>query len=216
MEYLYLLFAVSLIGLLLLVLNSFLFLKERRNQNNLYKTLTVYLVALSIIEIICNYVGFFMPGNNLFLSHFYFNFQFLFLSYFFFKLFENNVLKKIVIVLYSSISGILIFQYCLNPSLFWKFNLFEILSISFILLGYAFIHLYNSIGEKKVYYYFCIGLISYLLCSTIIFMSGNLELVFFTDPYVDIWIFNSLFYIAYQIFIFKEWKTITKKNNQNE
>jgi hypothetical protein len=51
-----------------------------------------------------------------------------------------------------------------------------------------------------------------LLCSSIIFMSGNLELVFFYEPYIDIWVFNSILYIIYQLLVFKEWKTLTKNN----
>lgn len=201
----YIVFSISLIGLFFLIINSFLFVTKQKNRDNLYKTLTCYLVSLSIIEIICNYIGFFKPGNNLFLSHFYFNFQFIFLSFFFYKLFENKLLKTTTTIVFLTIATILIIQYIVNPNLFWEFNLFEILSISFILICYSLIHLYNSLGKEKSYYYFCIGLISYLLCSSIIFMSGNLELVFCQNPYIDIWIFNSILYIVYQILIFKEW-----------
>lgn len=212
MEDLYLLFSISLIGLFLLILNAFLFVKKIKEKNELYVIITIYLITLSIIESVCNYIGFFRPGNNLFLSHFYFNFQFLSLSYFFYKLFQETILKKMVIILAATIFLGLGIQYFLKPGLFWEFNLIEILSISFVLIGYSFIHLYNTLDGNKSYYYFCIGLIMYLLCSSIIFMSGNLELVFFTKPYIDIWIFNSLFYIVYQIFIFKEWKMITNTN----
>jgi len=207
----YLVFSISLIGLILLILNAFQFVKKIKEKNELYKIITIYLIALSIIECFCNYIGFFKPGNNLFLSHFYFNFQFLFLSFFFYQLFENKSLKKMVVTVLIGVYSFLSVQYYLKPHVFWEFNLPEILLISFILIGYSLIHLYNTLGESKSYYYFCIGLITYLLCSSIIFMSGNFELVFSQDPYVDIWIFNSLFYIVYQIFIIKEWKMLTKK-----
>lgn len=213
MEKLYFVFSISLIGLLLLIVNGFLFTKESKGKNKQYLVLTIYLITLSVIETICNYIGFFKPGNNLFLSHFYFNFQFIFLSFFFYQLFKSDLLKKVVIVLFISVFTFLGIQYYLKPQLFWGFNIPEILSISFILIAYALIHLYNTLGEAKSYYYFCIGLIMYLLCSSIIFMSGKFELVFSQDPYIDIWIFNSLFYIVYQILIFKEWKTIKTNTN---
>jgi hypothetical protein len=205
----YLVFSVSLVGLFFLIINSFLFAKKLVGKDNLYRTLTLYLITLSVVEIFCNVIGILKPNSNLFISHFYFNFQFLFLSFFFYKLFKNKLLKKAIIITIFVFWIILFRQYYFNTALFWQFNLFEILAISFILISYSLIHLYNTLGEEKKYFYFAIGLVMYLLCSSIIFMSGNLELVFYNDPYIDIWIFNSLFYIVYQCFIFKEWKMLT-------
>jgi hypothetical protein len=211
MPVLVLVFSISLIGLILLIMNSILFLSRLSGKGKLYLTLTIYLIALSVVETFCNIMGFLNPNSNLFLSHFYFNFQFLFLSFFYYKLFKSSVLKKIVLITFIAVWIVLAVQYYLNPALFWQFNLPEILSISFILIIYSLIHLYNSLGGEKRYFYFAIGLIMYLLCSSIIFMSGNLELVFWQDPYIDIWIFNSLLYIVYQLLIFKEWKVLKTK-----
>jgi hypothetical protein len=211
MPVLALVFSISLVGLLLLIMNSILFLSRLSGKGKLYLTLTIYLIALSVVETFCNIMGFLNPNSNLFLSHFYFNFQFLFLSFFYYKLFKTKILKKLVGVTFIVVWIVLAVQYYLNPALFWQFNLPEILSISFILIIYSLIHLYNNLGEKKRYFYFAIGLIMYLLCSSIIFMSGNLELVFWQDPYIDIWIFNSLLYIVYQLLIFKEWKLLKLK-----
>lgn len=208
----YIAFSISVFGLILLIVNSFLFVKKLAGKDQLYRILTIYLVTLSVVETFCNVIGILKPNSNLFISHFYFNFQFLFLSFFFYKLFNSPILKKLVVITLVVIWGILAVQYYQTPTLFWQFNLFEILSISFILIGYALIHLYNSLGEEKKYFNFSIGLIMYLLCSSIIFMSGNLELVFYYEPYIDIWIFNSILYIVYQILILKEWKTLTKNN----
>jgi hypothetical protein len=208
----YFVFSISLVGLFFLIINSILFTKKLNGKDNLYRTLTVYLITLSVVEVFCNALGILKPNANLFISHFYFNFQFLFLSFFFYKLFKTQILKKVIIINFIVFWVILVIQYYLHPALFWQFNLFEILVISFILISYSLIHLYNSLGEEKKYFYFTIGLIMYLLCSSIIFMSGNLELVFYHDPYIDIWIFNSIFYIVYQWFIFKEWKMLTANN----
>jgi hypothetical protein len=205
----YIVFSISIISLLFLMVNSILFLSKNKKKNAIYKMLTLYLVAMAIVESVCNYIGFFKPGNNIFVSHIYFNAQFLFLSVLFYRLFTNSFLKRIIIINIIVVWGCLSYQYIANPSLFWNFNLFEILTISFILIVYALINLWNCLDEKK-YYYFSIGLIMYLLCSSIIFMSGNLDLVFVEKPYIDIWIFNSLLYIVYQLLILKEWKIITK------
>jgi hypothetical protein len=204
-----LVFSISLIGLFFLIINSILFAKKLTGKDKLYRALTMYLITLSVVETTCNIYGILNPNENLFISHFYFNFQFLFLSFFFYTLFQSSILKKAVIALLVAVWLIIAIQYYHNPALFWQFNLFEILSISFILIGYSLIHLYNSLGEEKKYFYFAIGLIMYLLCSSIIFMSGNFDLVFCKDPLIDIWIFNSIFYIIYQALIFKEWKILT-------
>jgi len=43
-------------------------------------------------------------------------------------------------------------------------------------------------------------------------LSGNTDTVIFTEPFVlDLWFFNSLFYILYQFLIYKEWKTLNSK-----
>ncbi len=207
----YIVHSISVISLLMLIVNSFLFVKTSKKKNKVYKILMLYLVVLSFIELFCNSMVILNFGNNFFISHFYFNFQFLFLSFLFYNLFENRILKHIVIINLLGSWFFLALQYSLDPSLFWRFNLTEILFISFLLIVYSLINLYNNLGkEKKSYFYFSIGLIMYLLCSSVIFMSGNLELVFLKKPYIDIWIFNSLFYIVYQVFIFKEWKTLIK------
>ena len=51
----------------------------------------------------------------------------------------------------------------------------------------------------------------YLSCSIAIFLSGNLELVLIEKPYIDIWVFNSIFYIVFQIFIFREYLFLKRK-----
>jgi hypothetical protein len=207
----YIVFSVSLLGLFLLIINAILFTAKIAGKDKNYRTITAYLITLSILETICNFYGILHPNENLFLSHFAFNSQFLILSYFFYNLFTNLYLKRIVIITFVAVWLILIIQYCLYPALFWKINLFETLTISSILITYALIHLYNILGKEKKYFYFTIGLFMYLLSTCIIFISGNLELVFCEDPLIDIWIFNSLFYIIYQVFVYKEWKLLTAK-----
>lgn len=115
-------------------------------------------------------------------------------------------------VIYIIINGLL---YFLRPQLFWEFNLFEISYISFAIIGYTLIHIYNNLGENKKYFYFTIGLSTYMLSSSLIFLTGNIELVFYENPYIDIWVFNSLFFIVYQILIFKEWRYIRQVNANN-
>ncbi|WP_237276603.1 hypothetical protein [Tenacibaculum ovolyticum] len=210
-------FALSIFSLLLLFINSILFLsKVNKFKNKLYNYITIYLVVLFIVELFCNGVGFIYPGENLYLSHFYFNAQFMLLSIVFYRLFSNKRLKKVVVINYVTVTAIIISMYIYNNGLFWQFNLFEIASTSALLIIYSLIHLFNTLGNHKKLFYFIIGLILYVLCSSLIFLFGNYELVFIRDPYIDIWIFNTVFYIIYQVLIFIEWRYINKHGMSNE
>lgn len=207
---------ISLLGLLFLLINAILFFTTFKNRNLLYKIITIYLILLFIVESCCNYIGFLYPNNNLFLSHYYFIFQFLFLSLFFYNLFKNPILKNLVVVFLVLETVALIQQYLKTPAIYWKFNLFEIASTSVLLLLYAVIYLIiNFKITKHPYFFFCSGLIIYLSSSAIIFLSGNTDLVLFTKPiYFDVWIFNSLFYLVYQYLIYREWKELNRKSEE--
>lgn len=207
---------ISLLGLVFLLINCVLFYTLSKNKHVLYKIIMLYLTLLLLIESVCNYIGFLYPNSNFFLSHYYFVFQFLFLSLFFYNLFAHRYLKNAVLFLLILELSILGFQYYTKPSIYWYFNNFEIGSTSALLILYSAIYLIINLKKgMHPYYYFCAGLIIYLSSSSLIFLSGNTELVFFKEPFfVDIWILNSLFYILYQFLIFKEWNYL--KNNCDE
>lgn len=203
-------FSISVFGLIFLFINVILFFKTFKNNSNdkSYKNLVLYLSIYFIIELACNIIGYIEPNSNIFVSHFAFNVQFILLSLFFYSLFKERFLKRLVIILYIIFLITNTVFYINDSTLFWKFNLFEIVFSSFLIIIYTLIHLYNNLEEVKRYFYFTIGVSTYMLTSSVIFLSGNLELVFIKDPYIDIWVFNSLFFIAYQILIYKEWKYI--------
>lgn len=204
-------FIVSLIGLFFLLFNAIRFCITCKNRDVLYRILTIYLVLLFCVELLCNIIGFQNSGSNFYLSHYYFNFQFIALSLFFYKCFSNNkILKNVVLIILVSILLFLGMQYYRAPSLYWKFNLIEIGITSLPLLLYAFYYIVSNFKNSKYdYFYFCIGLMMYLTSSASIFLSGNTDSVLFTEPFVlDFWFFNSLFYILYQFLIYKEWKVL--------
>lgn len=210
-------FALSIFSLLLLLTNAILFLsKVKKINNQTYKYVAIYLSVLFVVELFCNVIGYLYPAQNLHLSHFYFNAQFILLSIVFYRLFSNRTLKKTVIINYIVVTLVIIGMYVYNNDSFWGFNLFEIAATSALLIIYALIHLNNTLGTKKTYFYLALGLILYLLCSSLIFLFGNYELVFIKDPYIDIWVFNTLFYIIYQVLIFTEWRYINKNGLSNE
>ncbi|MDR7371793.1 hypothetical protein J2X17_002586 [Flavobacterium aquidurense] len=207
-------FFVSLVGLFFLLINSILFYRARKNKSIQYSIITIYLICLFVEELLCNITGFYRPGSNFFLSHYYFIFQFIALSAFFRQVFSNIALKRIVLFFLILVLILLAIQYYRKPDLYWEFNLFEIGVTSGLLISYGLIFLIQNLKKNKSnYLYFTNGLVMYLTSSLSIFLTGNTDSVIFTEPFLlDFWFFNSLFYIVYQFLIFKEWKVLTVKN----
>lgn len=191
-----------------------MFLKEYKSKDKSYKIFTFYIGAIVLVQII-SVIYSSQNINNLFLSHFYFIGQFILLSFFFETLLKEKYQKKFVkagLILGLLTLGI---QYGLDPSLFLKFNLFEIFITSFLLIIYATFHFYNMLNEKKEFYYINMGILLYLFGSTILFLAGNLIVTLSSKMNKWTWILNSFLYIIYQVFILVEWKkSFSKKNIQ--
>jgi len=207
-------FSFSGFGLILLFANVICFIVTKKyfKTNKLYKTLVLYLTVYFLIELICNVLGFLQPNSNIFVSHFAFNIQYLILSLFFYRLLKTKSLKRMTVALFVLFFIINTLYYINDPNLFWEFNLFEIAYISFVTIGLTLVHLYQNLGEAKYYFYFTIGVSTYMLTSCLIFLTGNIELVFLEKPYIDIWVFNSGFFILYQMLIYKEWRFLNTNN----
>lgn len=199
-------FGISLLGLTMLLVNCILYNKTGKGKDRLYTILRVYLTLLLVVEVFCHVIGMTQPNSNFFLSHYYFIFQFLLLSLFFYNLFSNRKLKTFIAVMAVLVLLFLGFQYYQTPGLYWRFNIYEIAITTLLLILYASFFLAQF---HKKYFYFSFGLITYLACSSYIFMSGNTDFVLMEEPvFIDIWVFNSLFYIFYQVMIYKEWKML--------
>lgn len=98
-------FIVSLVGLFFLLINGIRFYLARKNKDVLYRIITVYLILLFIIEFCCNLIGFLRPGENFYLSHYYFVFQFVAMSLFFYNIFSIGFLKKNCCIFINSSSS---------------------------------------------------------------------------------------------------------------
>ncbi|OGS71144.1 MAG: hypothetical protein A3G95_09000 [Flavobacteria bacterium RIFCSPLOWO2_12_FULL_31_7] len=204
-------FSLSLVGLFFLIFNTILFFTKKNVCVKTKKTFLWYLFSLCIIEITCHVIGFLSFGNNFFISHFYFYFQLIFISLLYKDLILNQIIKKTILIVLVLQTLILAGMYFKNPNSFWEFNVYEIISISLILIIYALYYIFSNLSTEHNYFNFSIGLVLYLACSITIFSSGNLELVLCKDPYIDIWIFNILFFFIFQVFILKEFLFLQSK-----
>ena len=212
-------FIVSLIGLFFLLTNCIRYTKKLKFKGNVkYRLLAVYLVLLFVVEVFCNVMGFLKPGSNFFLSHYYFGFQFICLSFFFYNVFTEVWIKKLIQFVLIGVFIFLGVQYVLEPELYWKFNVWEIGVTSILLIAYGLIYLFSNFDKPShEYFYFCNGMIIYVASSCSIFLTGNQDSVILEKPFVlDFWFFNSLFYILYQFFIYKEWCVLNSSEGGEE
>ncbi len=168
---------------------------------------TLYLLSILIIQITSVYLRS-QSTNNLYLSHYYFILQFIFLSIFYLEIINNSFQRKVIKISIPICLISLSIQYYFNEDLLVKFNLFEIFITSFLIIIFSMFHFYNILNEKRKYYYLNTGILLYLFGSTVLFISGNLITRLDLAPSKIVWILNSFLYIVYQFFILLEWREI--------
>lgn len=144
--------------------------------------------------------------NNLFAINIFFIGQMILLGLFFRSILKSKQQKNFVT--YSLILALLALgiQFCVDFSQFLKFNLLEITITSLLIVVYALLHFYNMLTGNKEYYYFTIGVVFYLLTSTILFLVGNLTIGLSNEFKLLSWILNAFLALAYYLFILLEWK----------
>ena len=195
------------IGNLLLGINFILFFIKMRKISRAILVFTLYLLSILIIQITSVYLRS-QSTNNLYLSHYYFILQFIFLSIFYLEIINNTFQRKVIKISVPICLITLGIQYYFNNDLLVKFNLFEIFITSFLIIIFSMFHFYNILNEKRKYYYLNTGILLYLFGSTVLFISGNLITRLDLAPSKIVWILNSFLYIIYQFFILLEWREI--------
>lgn len=184
------------------MLNSILYFKSYQKNLIAFKVFSFYLFIILIIQVISSYLQE-QELDNLYLSHYYFIIQFLFLSFFYSKLIKQITLIKVltVIVIIS-----IIIQFYISPEIYFTFNLFEIIICSLPIVLYSFLFLIQNIDkENKDFLYINSGIFIYILSSTLIFSSGNLMPNLSKSVNSIIWTVNVFLYLVYQILIFVDW-----------
>lgn len=172
----------------------------------------MYLVLCLVVQLYSSHL-YDLGENNLFLSHYFFTGQFIFLSLFFSTLQSFKKLKNLIRFLIFPIALFFVIYLSTNPEAYEEWNVYEIAATSIFLLMYSFYFFLKKIDDNndKKYIYFNSGFFVYTLCSTLIFILGPIgsrELKLF------VWDANTFLYLVFQIFIFVEWyKNFRKPNN---
>mgnify|MGYP000599965137 CR=1 FL=1 len=205
---------IAKIGYVLLFLNiAFYFLEFKKKIEKPYKIFSLYLLSLSLIQMGAEYYlkeG----GKNLFLTHYYFIIQSLFLSVFYYFIIQSQKIKKLIktVVLITLIS--LTIQYYLYPKLYYLFNVYEIFICIIPIVIYALSHLFQTLGNpNKKYIYITSGVLIYFLPHALVFSSGNLMPDLPANINQILWLLNAILYVFFLILIFVEWyKNFRKKD----
>lgn len=200
---LYLLFTYC--GYLILIINFILYSRGFFKFGKAFKIYVIYLFLLVVIQLTMEVLTSLII-NNLYLIHLYFIGQFILLGLFYKTLLQNDFQKKVITFSLFLGSLVLVIQYILEPELFFKFNLFEIVLTSLLVVVFALLYLYNMLTDNKRYYYITVGIIIYLLASTVLFLVGNLTIGLSKEFRLLTWTLNAFLVIIYYMFIFIEWK----------
>ncbi len=201
------------LGYLILIVNFILYSKGFSKFGKAFQTYNYYLFLLVIVQFAMEVLVFFKQ-NNLYLVHLYFVGQFVLLGFFYRSLLQNPLQKKIVTISIFAGLSVLAVQYLLEPQLFFKFNLLEITITSLLVVFFALIYLYNMLIGAKKYYYITVGLIVYLLASTVLFFVGNLTIGLSDEFKFLTWNLNAFFVVVNQLFVLYEWKVSFSSNKK--
>tara|TARA_R110001606_G_scaffold326689_2_gene473445 strand:- start:221 stop:880 length:660 start_codon:yes stop_codon:yes gene_type:complete len=199
------------LGYSFLTLNTLLFIISYKSKYKELKYFIMYLVICTIVQKLSSDLSA-NGDNNLYLTHFFFIGQFLFLSLFFSKILELKKWKKFVLfsTFVFSISFIIYFYF--NQKAYNEWNELEIALTSIPLIIYSFLFFLKKIDtiDNKKYIYFNSGFFVYTLCSTLIFLLGNIGT---RSLKLYVWDINQVLYLLFQIAIFIEWYKNFRKLN---
>jgi hypothetical protein len=191
-------YSILLINLILYAYSFF-----RKEKANVF---FVSYLAFAFLMQISMETLFHLKMNNLFLVNTFFIGQMIFLGLFYHSILKIKIQKQFVKVSLIVALLVLTIQFVNDPQEFLKFNLFEITLTSLLIVVFALLHFYNMLTENKTYYYASMGIIIYLLSSTVLFIIGNLTSTLNNDVKYLSWMFNAFLNIVYYLFIMYEWK----------
>lgn len=165
----------------------------------------VYLLFATIMQLSMELL-YLLHQKNLFLMNLFFIGQMLILGLFFSSLMNSKSHKTMIHAIMTlnviAIGG----QSCLDYEQFFQYNLLVIVITNLSVIVFAVLHLYNMLTIEKKYYFVTIGLILYLLASTMVFVVGNINAKLNNEVKFLLWIFNSILVILYYLFILYDWK----------
>ena len=192
-------------GYSVLILDSVLFAISFFKKEKVNGFFLIYLLFATIMQVSMEAL-YHLHVKNLILMNLFFIGQMMALGFFYGSLMNSRSQKTIIhttMVLNTIIIGI---QSWMDYEQFFRYNLLVIVITNLSVIVFAVLHLYNMLTSEKKYYYVTIGLILYLLASTLVFIVGNINAKLNDNLKFILWIFNSFLVIVYYLFILYDWK----------
>jgi len=192
-------------GYLILLLNLILYTYSffRKEKANVFFVL--YLAFITILQF-CMELMYHLRMNNLFFVNIFFVGQMVLLGLFYHSILKLKTQRLFVKLGLGLALLVLAVQFMMDYSQFLKFNLLEIVITSLLVVFFALMYLYNMLTDTRQYYYITIGLIIYLLVSTVLFLVGNLTVGLSDDLKYLTWRLNAFFVLTSYLFVLYEWK----------
>ncbi len=188
----------------LLIINTVLYIKAL-HKSKAFMFFAFFLIISTIVQVSMSILGAILHLSNLYMVNVFLMLQFLLLSFFF-----KSLLKKNIILVFTAlIIALLAYQYLQDPELFFRYNPIGIGITHSMLVIYAISYLYQVLQKQKPkFLYVTIGLFLYLICNTLILVSGNLvfNINISQEVYAILFRVNAVLYIIFQILIFIEWR----------
>lgn len=204
---------VSLFGRFLLVVNiifSFgLFISHIRYLNKFNFAYKIFTFFLGYIFMCLVLVKFFMHLNAFIqaLANFFLIGEFLIINLYFFYLFEQSILKKIIKISVISLVTLIILNLLSGFSFLYKINEGLVIFVAMTMVLNPCLHFYEMLTSKKTNFYLLnIGGLIYQFGSVLFFLSYNYLHVKQSGLYNITFIFHNLLITNYFIFVFLNYK----------
>lgn len=191
---------ISYCGTVFLLINVFVFLRSFNREGKTYKIFTFYLIAVAVTQVLTT-IWVFLHANNLGFSNIYLVFQFVLLSLFYYELLKN----RIILYLLVGVGLFLAYQYISGDASIFEYNSIGLSITQMLIIAYSITYFYRSIHGKTTFLLINVGIFFYLICSTLIFASGELQFQLPQKGYLLLILLNTIFYLLFQLVIFYEW-----------
>ncbi|MEM0577079.1 hypothetical protein [Flavobacterium polysaccharolyticum] len=189
----------------ILVINLSLFAISFFKKEKVNGFFLAYLLFATILQLSME-VLYLLHLKNLFLMNLFFIGQMIILGFFYGSLTYFSSQKTIIYTMMALNIIAIGVQSWLDYEQFFKYNLLVIVITNLSVIVFAVLHLYNMLTSEKKYHYVTIGVILYLLASTMVFIVGNINAKLSNELKFLLWTFNSVLVVLYYLFILYEWK----------
>lgn len=191
--------------LILLVINTLLYTwKLRTNRSGWLKIIVVFLWTMLFIQL-ASEVATCLYHYNLYFSHIYTCSQSVLLGAFYYRICRNVKQRKFIKWYLICMTLVLMIQYIIYPSLFFRYNIVEIILGNYVLVIASFFYLYNTTSEKRHFAYLSLGILLWAVLDISVLMFGNVLAMIQIQESGIIWLMRQFSVLLFHTMILIQW-----------